>query len=817
MADGGERPHAEVRLRELLPDALGELARGVDRADVRASGTLLGSRGTLAPRPLLAGLTTLLMRLVVRAHLEARALAPAGETLAAIHAELTARGTPASRRARASEHTGASARVARPARMEARRKVGASRVARGSTDAWPRVLATLDVLHTTLGGALFDPQRFPFLAGPLDDACALGVLDRLLGHGIAWAELDVEDVVGAYEDLVGFELRVAHAETVVVLPQHAAIDLASLARVPPKERGAWVVERAGGSAGMRLADALARAGSIDALAAALARRASPRWPARVPAGSLYVAPGEARRRAGAHYTPRALTGPLVDRTLGPLFARAGSDPARILDLRICDPAMGTGAFLVEACRRLADRLREVDPTLDTQSARLAAARCLRGVDADPLAVDLARVALWLTVGAPTLRLDFADAHLRAGDALVGAGASAGPIRAEAEALEKSFELKPFHWLDAFAEVLSPPRNGFDAFVGNPPWVAYAGRAAQPLPDELFDFYLRHYPSFFGYRTLHGLFIHRAASLLAPGGRLGLVVPTSVSDLGGYEPTRRAHDALCVIDDELPDFGDAFVGVFQPSMGLLSTRRAEPAAPSGKSAPWRVARDDVDEIARGLLARLAALPPLPPECFGERGFQTTGDDVKKLRPTPHAMPPFVVPIREGGDVRAFQALPPRLHLDPRDLTGRLRAPDSWREVRVLVRQTARFPIAARADGIAFRNSVLACFAAGPYGEDALLAYLNAGPIRWLHFMRHRDARQGMPQVKVAHLRSIPRLPEDAPRHLAALADLGATLGRRNDGITPDEQRALDDLVAAAFALTNDERALVTAWAAQHPAP
>jgi hypothetical protein len=358
------------------------------------------------------------------------------------------------------------------------------------------------------------------------------------------------------------------------------------------------------------------------------------------------------------------------------------------------------------------------------------------------------------------------------------------------------------------------RRGFDAFIGNPPWVAYAGRAAQPLADELFDFYVRHYPSFFGYRTLHGLFVYRAASLLAPGGRLGLVVPTSISDLGGYEPTRRAHDALCTIDPELPDFGDAFDGVFQPSMGLVSTRRAAPAPPRGKSPPWRVARDDVDPATAALLARLAALPPLPAACFGERGFQTTGGDVKKLRAAARPEPPFVVPIREGGDLRAFRALPPRFHLDPTGLTGKLRPAEEWREVRVLVRQTARFPIAARADGVAFRNSILAGFAAEGFDADVLVAWLNAAPIRWLHYMRHRDARQGMPQVKIAHLRSIPRVPD---QHLDRLRAIGARLGARNEGVTIEEQRALDDATADALDLNEAERAIVAAWAVRNPAP
>ena len=779
MGDGSERPPA---LRDRMPDALSELARGIEDAFRRAGTVPVQERAEL-PR-IRAGLATGLMRLLVLAHAEARGLVSGGE-VACVHADLTGL-----------------------------RRAGATLA--NATGAWARLRAACDGLRAARGGALFDPGAFPFLDAPVNDAFALGVLDRLLGADTdARADEEVEEIAGAYEALVGFDARVARGATVVVLPQHRGVDLDALLRVPEPERGAWLAESAGGGAGARMVETLARAGSVDALRAALARRGSPRWPDGVPAGALYVEPGEARRRAGAHYTPRALTRPLVEATLAPLFDRAGTDAAALLALRVCDPAMGTGAFIVEACRQIAARLAIADPSLDPRTARrLVAERCLHGVDADPLAVDLARAALWLLTEASDLRLDFADARLRCGDALVGAGSTELPSRTTAEAVARATNVAPFHWRDAFPEMWSDGRDGFDAFVGNPPWVAYAGRAAQPLQRGLFDFYVRHYPSFFGYRTLHGLFIERAASLLAPGGRLGLVVPTSVSDLGGYEPTRRAHDALCAVDADLPDFGNAFDGVFQPAMGLLSTRREAPEPAQDKSPAWRVARDDLDPVARALLSRLAALPPLPPACFGERGFQTNGDDARKLRAAAHPEPPFIVPIREGGDVRAFRALPPRLHLDPARLTGKLRAAEGWREVAVLIRQTARFPIAARADGVAFRNSILACFTVDPFSADALLAWLNAAPIRWLHFMRHRDARQGMPQVKIAHLRTIPRIPCE---HIAAFARLGAAHGARNEGITPEEQRALDDAAASALALTSAERVRVATWAAENPAP
>src|SRR5262249_42762032 len=87
-------------------------------------------------------------------------------------------------------------------------------------------------------------------------------------------------------------------------------------------------------------------------------------PDLVPTGAMVLQPSEERRRSGSHYTPRALTQPIVRTSLEPILAqlRGKNDrpprAAQILDLKVCDPAMGSGAFLVEACRQLGDALVE---------------------------------------------------------------------------------------------------------------------------------------------------------------------------------------------------------------------------------------------------------------------------------------------------------------------------------------------------------------------------------------------------------------------------------------------------------------------------
>jgi hypothetical protein len=157
-------------------------------------------------------------------------------------------------------------------------------------------------------------------------------------------------------------------------------------------------------------------------------------PARSGSAIAMTATGR-RKRTGTFYTPRAMTEFLVRRTLAPLVH--GAAPQRILSLRVLDPSMGSGAFLVAACRYLAAAYEEA--LIDERSVtrgdlsaadragfrRAVAQRCLFGVDANPTAVQLARLSLWLCTLAADRPLTFLDHHLRCGNSL--AGASPGDI------------------------------------------------------------------------------------------------------------------------------------------------------------------------------------------------------------------------------------------------------------------------------------------------------------------------------------------------------------------------------------------------------
>jgi hypothetical protein len=148
------------------------------------------------------------------------------------------------------------------------------------------------------------------------------------------------------------------------------------------------------------------------------------------AGLVLARTSHERKSTGSFYTPRSITEFLVRRTLHPLVEHRAAD--EILNLRIVDPAMGSGAFLVAACRYLAvavERARigygewradEVTPQDRVQVRRVVAQRCLYGVDRNPTAVQLARLSLWLTTLAADRSLTFLDHHLACGNSLIGA-------------------------------------------------------------------------------------------------------------------------------------------------------------------------------------------------------------------------------------------------------------------------------------------------------------------------------------------------------------------------------------------------------------
>jgi hypothetical protein len=380
-------------------------------------------------------------------------------------------------------------------------------------DAWSRLLALFRMVYggaehdsfrlPALGGSLFDPDRFTFLEGrakgtswkideskplPIDNRTVLLLLEAIQqfeGRTLSYRSLDVEQIGYVYEGLL--ERTVKRTSEVILdvgATRNAEKPLVSLneleaisqSGITPLET--FLVERSGSSISRirnelskpveeRLSEKLLTACAGDPVLrdqikpyANLLRNDSWGYPLVYPAGSYVVTSGSDRRETGSHYTPKSLTEAIVTETLTPVVYVGPAEglprenwklksPEEILDLKICDPAMGSGAFLVQVCRWLSDRLIDswanveaeglvinsegqtkksveaselMPPDLEARiviARRLIAERCLYGVDFNPLAVELAKLSIWLITLSKGRPFGFLDHNLRHGDSLLG--------------------------------------------------------------------------------------------------------------------------------------------------------------------------------------------------------------------------------------------------------------------------------------------------------------------------------------------------------------------------------------------------------------
>lgn len=433
-----------TQLAQQVLAALYELLRGFQAADAQRRNELLHEVLREDPDHVYAGLLTVLLRLVFLLYAEDRDLI-SSDAVYANHYSVT--GLFARLRADAGAH---------PDTMDQR------------YGAWAQLLTTFRLIHDgarhgtfalpARHGGLFDPDRFNFLEGRpwrvgrviheridppmVADGVVYRILQNLLildGERISYRSLDVEQIGSVYEAMMGFHLRVAAGRSIAVRSKkrHGApitVNLDAILAVKPEDRAKRLREETDRDVAGKAQDAVKKAKTPEDLAAALekliARDATPNI---VPAGDMILQPSDERRRSGSHYTPRSLTEPIVRTTLRPILERLGADPTpeQVLKLKVCDPAMGSGAFLVEACRQLADVLIRswhahgclpripADEDEVLHARRRIAQRCLYGVDKNPLAVDLAKLSLWLATLAKDHAFTFLDHALRHGDSLVG--------------------------------------------------------------------------------------------------------------------------------------------------------------------------------------------------------------------------------------------------------------------------------------------------------------------------------------------------------------------------------------------------------------
>jgi hypothetical protein len=356
--------------------------------------------------------------------------------------------------------------------------------------AWPRLLALFGAIHggcehpdlrvPPYGGSLFDPEPHQWLAAAeVRDRVVHRMLDALLvlqhskgAERLSYAGLDVEQIGHVYEGLLEFSCLKVDEPFVGLIgkwePELSVAELEQVAAGSEDSFQRWLLDQTGltpakldkALAAHPDADAIGNLGAACDNDESLAARLRPYWgllrkdlrdlPMVFPAGSVIFTRVGDRRDTGTHYTPKKLAAEVVEHALAPLcFSPGPAEGAErgvwrpktadeLLRLKIVDPAMGSGAFLVAACQYLTNRVveawerdgipRDVAESLSgsddcdglaLQARRRVAARCLYGVDRDDMAVELAKLSLWLVTLAKDKPFSFLDHALRCGDSLVG--------------------------------------------------------------------------------------------------------------------------------------------------------------------------------------------------------------------------------------------------------------------------------------------------------------------------------------------------------------------------------------------------------------
>ncbi|MHC0068529.1 type IIL restriction-modification enzyme MmeI, partial [Nostoc sp. UIC 10890] len=435
-----------IKLAEQVLEALWDLLRGFQIADATSKSGLISDIATTAPQHIYGGLITVLLRLVFLLYAEDRGLMSQDAVYTRYY---SVSGLYERLREDAGNY---------PDTMDQR------------YGAWAWLLSLFRLVydggsHADLylparHGQLFDPDEYPFLEGRLQSTeyqtgeslepprVSDGVIHRVLqgllvldGERLSYRSLAVEQIGSVYEAATGCEVERASSPAIGVWSKPkgskssvtVVVSVGDILKTKVGERAKYLKDVAGCEITGKSLTELKDARTAEDVVAALGRKVSPKTPSLMPVGSLYLQPGEERRRSGSHYTPRALTEPIVKETLRPILSALGENPTpeQILELKVCDLAMGSGAFLVESCRQLAEKLVEawnkqnvlpeipIDEEPLLYARRLVAQRCLYGVDKNPFAVNLAKLSLWLATLAKAHPFTFLDHALKWGDSLVG--------------------------------------------------------------------------------------------------------------------------------------------------------------------------------------------------------------------------------------------------------------------------------------------------------------------------------------------------------------------------------------------------------------
>jgi hypothetical protein len=467
---------------------------------------------------------------------------------------------------------------------------------------------------------------------------------------------------------------------------------------------------------------------------------------------------------------------------------------------------------------------------------LVAERCLYGVDKDPRAVEIAKHSLWLLAEARGTQLSILDDHIRCGDSLV-------------DGRYRDFEVdRPFDWHREFSEIFGD-RGGFDAILGNPPYISLYARESQSAHFvEQFEAHAtEHLGQIDGAAVLSGrintylLFLVRSLQLLNPErGIAALVLPDTILTNRSYEPMRRVLTengrVSSVIRYRDAMFRGASVGtavvvcggpsstrrvalIDQPASGTAAASIREPGSEIARRPSCSWLPQQTSHIARVTLP-VSGTVPIGDFAYVKDGINPGSKQTREwlLTKTPDGDPSLRL-CMEGNWIDPFCITKKRLwvrydtsRLTPEERKAGASLRERWifEAPKIVYRQTAPHIIAAvDREGLCARNSVH-CIVLKNYSETvlyALSAFLNSDVFRDYYQSFTGETRKTFPQVHIASVRQL-RVPEQllnpSNRDTKRLANLAASVSSmshidrlvhpRPNAPAPKQLKPMNELVA-----------------------
>lgn len=499
---------------------------------------------------------------------------------------------------------------------------------------------------------------------------------------------------------------------------------------------------------------------------------------------------EVRKAGGVYYTPVYIVRHIVEQTLGKLLE--GNTPRQAAKITVLDPACGSGSFLLGAYQYLLDWHRdwylqdgpEKHRKVLYQAAnglwRLTTAERKRillnniyGVDIDAQAVEVTKLSLLLRVlegeTEQTLGQQMAifrervlpdlGKNIKCGNSLIGSDYYAQG-QMQFPDYEERLRINAFDWEREFPEIFS--KGGFDAVIGNPPYLSYSGRQAADLTESERTYLFGKYETASGWATAHAFFIELAVKRLSSR-FISFIVPDQVGHLEGYKTVR---SLLGKTLSEVRYWGEhVFKDAITPALTFVFDRKekGKPSvvSPQGKALEGSFAAGEAWTVSQGtsFLERLKGKTESLDELVADPGVHTGNCSERIILNEPIGE---CVPVLEGKQILRYSCLPPKKHLrlDYEPSEGEyftIRPKERYEGAQFLIRQTAAYPIVGpREHAIYFRNSLLALYP--PTDGRSILflvGILNSTLMRYLYRTAVQESNQkAFPQVKVRSLRALP---------------------------------------------------------------